>query len=146
MKRRLWMNCFASGSETDITSRGKVLDNSRFSLPHHHHHHLLVCLPNSYSFLSLLIVFSSHPSIVEEGNEENFRVFTYNELKSATSGFHPTNKIGEGGFGTVYKVNWSPFLHINRLTEHKTFSPEPHRSGCLVWLCRAGSEMARSWL
>ncbi|XP_059428262.1 putative serine/threonine-protein kinase [Corylus avellana] len=60
MKRRLWMNCFSSGSETDISSR-------------------------------------------EEGNEQNFRVFTYNELKSATSGFHPTNKIGEGGFGTVYK-------------------------------------------
>jgi hypothetical protein len=96
------MNCFASGSETDISSRGKVLDNSRFSLPHHH---LLVCLPNSFSFLSLLIVFSSYPSILEEGNEENFRVFTYNELKSATSCFHPTNKIGEGGFGTVYKVN-----------------------------------------
>ncbi|KAL1549442.1 putative serine/threonine-protein kinase [Salvia divinorum] len=31
----------------------------------------------------------------------NFRVFSYNELRVATQGFK--NKIGEGGFGTVYK-------------------------------------------
>ncbi|KAL7095812.1 hypothetical protein ACP275_10G046000 [Erythranthe tilingii] len=31
----------------------------------------------------------------------NFRVFSYEELKSATQGFK--NKIGEGGFGSVYK-------------------------------------------
>ncbi|KAL7252939.1 hypothetical protein ACSBR1_007486 [Camellia fascicularis] len=29
--------------------------------------------------------------------------FTYNELKIATNNFHSSNKIGEGGFGTVYK-------------------------------------------
>ncbi|KAG8635357.1 hypothetical protein MANES_16G025500v8 [Manihot esculenta] len=29
--------------------------------------------------------------------------FSYNELRSATDDFHPTNKIGRGGFGTVYK-------------------------------------------
>ncbi|XP_057475222.1 putative serine/threonine-protein kinase isoform X1 [Actinidia eriantha] len=34
---------------------------------------------------------------------ENFRVFSYNELKAASQGFHPSNKIGEGGFGSVYK-------------------------------------------
>lgn len=39
----------------------------------------------------------------EEGNQENFRVFSSNELKSATGGFHSSNKIGEGGFGSVYK-------------------------------------------
>ncbi|XP_051131923.1 putative serine/threonine-protein kinase isoform X2 [Andrographis paniculata] len=31
----------------------------------------------------------------------DFRVFSYNELKAATQGFK--NKIGEGGFGSVYK-------------------------------------------
>ncbi|KAK4419189.1 Cold-responsive protein kinase [Sesamum alatum] len=31
----------------------------------------------------------------------SFRVFSYDELKAATQGFK--NKIGEGGFGTVYK-------------------------------------------
>ncbi|XP_062167452.1 putative serine/threonine-protein kinase isoform X2 [Alnus glutinosa] len=39
----------------------------------------------------------------EERNQENFRVFSYNELKSATGCFHSSSKIGEGGFGCVYK-------------------------------------------
>ncbi|KAK7842144.1 cold-responsive protein kinase 1 [Quercus suber] len=38
-----------------------------------------------------------------EQNPENFRVFSYNELRSATNGFHSSAKIGEGGFGSVYK-------------------------------------------
>ncbi|KAG2690186.1 hypothetical protein I3760_09G175500 [Carya illinoinensis] len=39
----------------------------------------------------------------EEQDQGNFRVFSYNELRSATTDFHPSNKIGEGGFGSVYK-------------------------------------------
>lgn len=31
--------------------------------------------------------------------------FSYSELKSATQDFDPSNKLGEGGFGSVYKVN-----------------------------------------
>lgn len=31
--------------------------------------------------------------------------FTYAELRTATEDFNPTNKLGEGGFGPVYKVN-----------------------------------------
>lgn len=38
-----------------------------------------------------------HPSI----SNPNFRVFSYDELAAATQGFN--NKIGEGGFGCVYK-------------------------------------------
>ncbi|KAF8042492.1 hypothetical protein BT93_A0963 [Corymbia citriodora subsp. variegata] len=33
----------------------------------------------------------------------SFRVFSYKEMKAATKGFHPLNKIGEGGFGSVFK-------------------------------------------
>ncbi|MCL7036169.1 hypothetical protein MKW94_022844, partial [Papaver nudicaule] len=33
----------------------------------------------------------------------NIKVFTYRELRSATNNFHISNKIGKGGFGTVYK-------------------------------------------
>lgn len=31
--------------------------------------------------------------------------FTYNELKSAAGGFDVKNKLGRGGFSTVYKVS-----------------------------------------
>ncbi|XP_038989068.1 putative proline-rich receptor-like protein kinase PERK6 [Phoenix dactylifera] len=34
---------------------------------------------------------------------KNVRLFSYNELKSAARNFHPTNRIGRGGFGVVYK-------------------------------------------
>ncbi|KAJ6815384.1 putative serine/threonine-protein kinase isoform X1 [Iris pallida] len=34
---------------------------------------------------------------------KNIRLFSYNELISATGNFHPSNRIGQGGFGTVYK-------------------------------------------
>jgi hypothetical protein len=32
-------------------------------------------------------------------------MFTYNELRAATGDFNEQNKLGEGGFGAVYKVN-----------------------------------------
>ncbi|CAL0313699.1 unnamed protein product [Lupinus luteus] len=35
--------------------------------------------------------------------EHNFRVFTLQELREATNGFNRMLKIGEGGFGSVYK-------------------------------------------
>ncbi|KAK1563731.1 hypothetical protein Q3G72_031841 [Acer saccharum] len=38
-----------------------------------------------------------------EQNDQNFRVFTYNELKTATHGFSASNKIGAGASGSVYK-------------------------------------------
>ncbi|CAI8602627.1 unnamed protein product [Vicia faba] len=37
----------------------------------------------------------------EEINDGSFRVFTYQQLKSATGNF--SDKIGQGGFGSVYK-------------------------------------------
>ncbi|XP_078176538.1 putative serine/threonine-protein kinase [Carex rostrata] len=36
-------------------------------------------------------------------SEKNIKLFSYNELRSATDNFHRDNKIGRGGFGTVYK-------------------------------------------
>lgn len=40
----------------------------------------------------------------------NVRLFSYNELRSATRNFHPTNKIGGGGFGVVYKVRTTKWI------------------------------------
>lgn len=33
----------------------------------------------------------------------NLRIFTYQDLKSATRNFRPDSLLGEGGFGSVYK-------------------------------------------
>ncbi|MBA0785088.1 hypothetical protein Gotri_025762 [Gossypium trilobum] len=33
----------------------------------------------------------------------NVRLFSYNSLRSATSDFHPSNRIGGGGYGVVYR-------------------------------------------
>lgn len=35
---------------------------------------------------------------------EHFPVYSYTELKAATQGFNSSNRIGEGSFGSVYKV------------------------------------------
>lgn len=37
------------------------------------------------------------------GAKQTARVFTLNELVSATDGFNPACLLGEGGFGKVYK-------------------------------------------
>ncbi|KAE9607412.1 hypothetical protein Lal_00026614 [Lupinus albus] len=54
---------------------------------------------------------SSSPKSVKElykEKEHNFRVFTLKELRDATNGFNRTLKIGEGGFGSVYKGSIRP--------------------------------------
>ncbi|XP_052172029.1 putative serine/threonine-protein kinase isoform X2 [Diospyros lotus] len=55
--------------------------------------------PCSYCFSHTATARSGHG---EEGTQD-FRVFSYNELKVASHGFSPSTKIGEGGFGSVYK-------------------------------------------
>ncbi|KAK4730461.1 hypothetical protein R3W88_023449 [Solanum pinnatisectum] len=40
---------------------------------------------------------------IQEFTTNNVRLFSYNSLRSATGHFHPSNKIGGGGFGVVYK-------------------------------------------
>ena len=34
----------------------------------------------------------------------NVRLFSYNSLRSATNNFHPSSRVGGGGFGVVYRV------------------------------------------
>lgn len=40
---------------------------------------------------------------IDENLLASVRHFSYNELRSATDNFHASNKLGRGGFGTVYK-------------------------------------------
>ncbi|KAM7253907.1 hypothetical protein ACFE04_031589 [Oxalis oulophora] len=49
-------------------------------------------------------------------NEHNLRVFTYKELREATDGFNRMLKIGEGGFGSVYKA--TIFIPSNNNNAH----------------------------
>ncbi|XP_038688412.1 probable serine/threonine-protein kinase PBL19 isoform X2 [Tripterygium wilfordii] len=49
----------------------------------------------------------SIPELYKE-NERNFRVFSVQELREATNGFSRLLKIGEGGFGSVYKGQIKP--------------------------------------
>ncbi|KAK4418950.1 Cold-responsive protein kinase [Sesamum alatum] len=58
-------------------------------------------------FSSCFGVFDSRrdkTATVTEGiTTNNVRLFSYNSLRSATRLFHPSNRIGRGGFGVVYK-------------------------------------------
>lgn len=56
--------------------------------------------------------------------------FSYSELRAATADFNPSNKLGEGGFGPVYKVVyssiWSP--EVNSVSFFAMFgAPVAHR-------------------
>ncbi|KAL2250413.1 putative serine/threonine-protein kinase [Sesamum indicum] len=58
-------------------------------------------------FSSCFGVFDSRrekTATVTEGiTTNNLRLFSYHSLRSATRLFHPSNRIGRGGFGVVYK-------------------------------------------
>ena len=50
-----------------------------------------------------------------EGPEEDMelRLFDLSTIARATNDFSLNNKLGEGGFGPVYKVNWQYVGTIN---------------------------------
>jgi hypothetical protein len=52
-----------------------------------------------------------HLLLVAPGGKK-VRVFSYSELRKATHDFSEANKIGEGGFGSVFRVicgtHWTP--------------------------------------
>lgn len=59
---------------------------------------------------------SSCPARIPELYEErahNLRVFRFSELKQATNNFSRLLKIGEGGFGCVYKGSIKPVDGLN---------------------------------
>lgn len=69
----------------------------------YHHHLVMTCF-------TCLFKRNATPPIkrVSELDEEisaieNFNIYSYKEMRTATEDFSPANKIGEGGFGSVYK-------------------------------------------
>lgn len=42
---------------------------------------------------------------------DKVKIYSYNELRDATNNFNSSNKIGQGGFGSVYKVSFT-FSHV----------------------------------
>ncbi|XP_021295854.1 putative serine/threonine-protein kinase isoform X1 [Herrania umbratica] len=58
---------------------------------------------NCFSFSSSSSESFSNHSEQDSQTLRNLHAFLYDELKIATDGFRSSNKIGEGGFGSVYK-------------------------------------------
>lgn len=51
-------------------------------------------------------------SLFERGNVKQVKLeeqllISFQKLVTATNNFHETNKLGQGGFGSVYRVNAS---------------------------------------
>lgn len=59
--------------------------------------------------------------------------FTYNVLVGATNNFHRSNKIGRGGFGTVYKVSLNATYYI------------PSHLHWSCYFCWANSKVIAGW-
>ncbi|KAB1216931.1 hypothetical protein CJ030_MR4G016056 [Morella rubra] len=83
------------------------------------------------SFLSIVMVFyiARRRKKIPTNEEELFGMdarpftFSYGELKTATGDFNPANKLGEGGFGPVYKGT----LNDGRVIAVKQLSVASHQ-------------------
>ncbi|RDX81253.1 Cold-responsive protein kinase 1, partial [Mucuna pruriens] len=67
------------------------------------HPPVMTCFPFLFG-KKVRFVAKHDPDIDEElSGIQNVRIYTYKDLKVATDNFSPANKIGQGGFGSVYK-------------------------------------------
>lgn len=57
-------------------------------------------------------VFCRRLTTITTPNNATWRIFTYKELHTATNGFSEDNKLGEGGFGSVYWGRTSDGLQV----------------------------------
>ncbi|GLT87777.1 hypothetical protein SLE2022_058390 [Rubroshorea leprosula] len=109
----------------------------------------------SFLFLAAFFIFGRRPKTNEDEELQGIDVrpytFSYAELKSATEDFNLANKLGEGGFGPVYKgkLNDGRIIAVKQLsvasrqgksqfvTEIATISAVQHRNlvklhGCCI--------------
>ncbi|KAJ1398818.1 Protein kinase-like domain superfamily [Sesbania bispinosa] len=78
-----------------------------------------VGLPIIFSVFAVCFVIQRRRRHVNEneellGIEGKSNTFTYSELKNATNDFDSANKLGEGGFGPVYKA-WNLYVNDNEI-------------------------------
>ncbi|RWW73716.1 hypothetical protein BHE74_00018373 [Ensete ventricosum] len=71
--------------------------------------------PSASSVLLARPAASTDPESVDE--QYYTQVFTYEELEAATDGFSASNKLGDGGFGVVYKASSSS---VGKLLDGRT--------------------------
>ncbi|XP_031249225.1 probable LRR receptor-like serine/threonine-protein kinase At1g56140 [Pistacia vera] len=73
---------------------------------------LIVGIAMALGILGLILIFLIFYMRIKRGNDDaevllgigpKPKIFSYAELRSATKNFNPPNKLGEGGFGPVYK-------------------------------------------
>jgi aspartate oxidase len=96
---------------------------------------------------------SSPRSIKElyKEKEHNFRVFTVRELINATNGFNKVLKIGEGGFGKVYRGTITPEKGIGNsivvaIKKLNTRGFQVYTHTCFSRLFAVLSELVEYWL
>jgi len=67
---------------------------------------------------------------LEEGNS-GFSLYDFSQMKGATNGFSIENKLGQGGFGAVYKVY---LCHFQRCSDihNKSFALSSNQ---VVYIC-----------
>lgn len=60
-------------------------------------------------YLDMFLIVTFNPICVDLPGCTNIKRYTYNEIVRSTENFNPSNKIGQGGFGSVYKVIFITF-------------------------------------